>query len=95
VPVQLREVKDGWVVDLPVEGLRAADLKVEVYEHRLTVTGERRSGQEERRGKGWTRTQAEVTWYRTIPLPMDADPDDVEAAVEGSTLSIHIGRRKR
>ena len=94
-PVQLREVKDGWVVDLPVEGLRAADLKVEVAERQLTVSGQRRSGQEQRQGGRSTHTQKEVSWYRTIPLPEDANPDAVEASVEGSTLSIHIGRRRR
>ena len=95
VPVQLREVKDGWIVDLPVEGLRAADLKVEVHDRQLTVSGQRRSGEKRRQGQEWTHTREEVSWYRTVPLPVDANPDDVEASVEGSTLSIHIGRRKR
>ena len=95
VPVQLREVKDGWIVDLPTEGLGAADLKVEVHDRRLTVSGQRRGGEKKREGKGWTQTREEVSWYRTVPLPVDANPDDVEASVEGSTLSIHIGRRKR
>jgi HSP20 family protein len=91
VPAQLREVKNGWVVDLPVEGLRAADLKIEVHGRQLTVIGQRRNEQKGR----WTQTQEEVAWYRTIALPAEANPDDVEATVEGSTLSIHIGRRKR
>lgn len=95
VPVQLREVKDGWIVDLPVEGLRAADLKVEVQDRQLTVSGQRSSGQKRRQGEGWAQTREQVSWYRTVPLPVDANPDDVEASVEGSTLSIHIGRRKR
>ncbi|HVO23126.1 MAG TPA: Hsp20/alpha crystallin family protein [Candidatus Margulisiibacteriota bacterium] len=95
VPVQLREVKDGWIVDLPVEGVRATDLKVEVHDRQLTVSGQRRSGQQKRAGQGWTHTREEVSWYRTVPLPMDANPDDVEASMEGSTLTIHIGRRKR
>ena len=95
VPVHFREVKDGWSVDLPVEGLDAADVKVEVHERQLTVSGQRRSGQERRQGGRWTHTQEQVSWYRTIPLPAEANPDDVEASVEGSTLSIHIGRRKR
>jgi HSP20 family protein len=95
VPVQLREVKDGWIVDLPTEGLHAADLKVEVHDRQLTVSGQHRSGQKRRQGQEWARMREEVSWYRTVPLPADANPDDVEASVEGSTLSIHIGRRKR
>ncbi len=95
VPAQLREVKDGWVVDVPVEGLRAADLKVEVHGRQLTVVGQRRNEQRRQRQGRWTQTQEEVAWYRTIPLPAEANPDDVEATVEDSTLTIHIGRRKR
>jgi HSP20 family protein len=95
VPVQLREVQDGWILDLPVEGLRAADLKVEVHDRQLRVSGRRHSGQQRRQGEAWTRTREEVSWYRTVPLPVEANPDDVEASVEGSTLSIRIGRRKR
>lgn len=95
VPAHLHEVKDGWVVDLPVEGLQAADVKVEVHGRRLTVTGKRRSEQHRRQKGQWTQTQAEVSWSQTIPLPAEANPDDIEATVEGSILSIHIGRRKR
>lgn len=95
VPAQFREVKDGWIVEIPVEGLRAADLKVEVHGRQLTVIGQRRNKQQERNKGRWTQTQEEVSWYRTIPLPAEANPDDVEASVEGSTLSIHIGRHKR
>ena len=95
VPAQLREVKDGWVVDLPVEGLRAADLKVEVRGRQLTVTGQRRSEAKQQHKGRWTQTQEEVSWYRTIALPAEADPDKVEATVEGTLLSIHVGRRKR
>ena len=95
VPVQLREVEDGWTVDLPVEGLQARDLKVRVQDRQLTVTGQRRHEQARRQSGRWTQTQEAVSWYRTIPLPAEANPDDVEASVEGSTLSIHIGRRKR
>jgi len=95
VPAQLREVKDGWVVDLPVEGLRAADLKVEVHGRQLTIIGQRRNEKQQQQKGRWTQTREEVASYRTIALPADADPDDVEATVEGSILSIHIGRRKR
>jgi HSP20 family protein len=94
VPVQLREVKDGWVVDLPAEGLRAEDLKVEVQERQVTVSGRRRSRQRRQHGRQWMHTQEEVTWQRRIPLPAEANPDDVEASIQGATLSIHIGRKR-
>jgi HSP20 family molecular chaperone IbpA len=95
VPAELREVKDGWVVELPVQGLRAADLTVQVEGRRLVIRGHRRHEQEQRHGeKGWSRTQQETSLHRTITLPTAADPDAIEASVEDSTLTIHIGRRE-
>ncbi len=95
VPAEFRDVKDGWVVDLPVEGLQGAELKVAVHDRQLTISGQRRHERKQRQGGGWTQTQAAVSWSRTLPLPAEADPDDIQASVQGSTLSIHIGRRKR
>jgi HSP20 family protein len=93
VPTEFREVKDGWIVELPVEGLEAADLQVEVQGRRLTVSGQHRRQQEGRHtAVGWSRTE-DVSLHRTITLPPAADPDDIEAKIEGSTLTIHIRRR--
>ena len=96
VPAQFREVDDGWVIELPVEGLRPEDLKVEVQGRRLTVAGRRRS--EESRGAGKTgrlRTQQEVSFQQTITLPEAADTESIDAKIEGSTLTIHVRRRPR
>jgi len=96
VPAEFRAVKDGWVVELPVQGMRAKDLTVEVHGRRLTIHGHRRQEQEQRHGQaGWSRTQQEMSLHRTIHLPDEVDPDNIEANVEGSTLSIHVRRRKR
>jgi HSP20 family molecular chaperone IbpA len=95
VPAEIREVEDGWIVELPAEGVRAADLKVDVHGSQLTVSGHRHEQRERRHGKtARTQTQRDVSLHRTVRLPSGADPDDVEAKLEGSTLTIHIGRRK-
>ena len=95
VPAEVHEVEDGWRVDIPVEGMGAADLKIEVHGRRLTVTGQRSHQRERREGqRAWTRTRQEVAFQRTITLPAGADPDDIDAKIEGSTLAIHIGRRR-
>jgi HSP20 family protein len=94
VPVEMREVEDGWMVKLPVEGLTPTDLQVHVQGNQLTISGHRRRA-EERRGKtGWTQTQREVTFQRAVALPAGADPENIDARIENSTLCIHIRRRQ-
>lgn len=95
VPTEVRSVEDGWVIELPVSGLRAEDLKVEVHERRLTVTGHRSRAREDQHESVWSRTQQETSFQRSMMLPADADPDTVEAKIEGGTLSVHVRRRQR
>ncbi len=95
VPAEMQEVEDGWRIELPVEDMRVADLKVEVHGRRLTIIGKRRQAQEQRHGRTrWTRTQQEVAFQRTITMPTDIDRDEIEAKTEGSTLIIYIRRRR-
>lgn len=91
VPAAVREVEDGWIIELPVEGLRAGDLRVEVQGRRLTITGYRwRQHTHRHRGTAWSH---ETSLHQTIALPADADPDSVEAKIEGDRLTIHVRKR--
>jgi HSP20 family protein len=94
VPAELRQVKDGWVVQFPVEGMRAKDLQVEVHGQRLVITGQRQQEREQRHPTGWSRSEQAISFHRTVILPPDADLEDIDAKIEDSTLSIHIGRRR-
>ena len=94
VPAEVREVEDGWQVQLAVPGLSAADLQVHVQGNRLMISGQRHEARERRRKGGWTQTAEQITFNRTIALPPGADPETIDAKIEGSTLSIHIHRRK-
>ena len=95
VPAEVRPVEDGWIIELPVAGLHAEDLKVEVHERRLTVSGHRSRAHEHQHERVWSRMQQETSFQRTITLPAEADPDALEAKLEGGTLSVHVRRRKR
>ncbi len=95
VPVEVREVADGWVIELPVEGMRATDLRVEVHGRQLTVTGHRRQEQGRRGPAFRTQTREEVSLRRTVALPAAANIDDIETRIEGSTLTIHVRKRSR
>jgi len=94
-PAAIRDVDDGWLVEIPVEGMRAEDLKVEVLGRRLSIIGHRHSEEERRHGtSGWSRSQREHTLNQTVTLPGEADPEDLEARIEGAHLTVHIRRRR-
>jgi HSP20 family molecular chaperone IbpA len=94
-PARFRAVEDGWIIELPAEGLHAKDLGVSVRGRQLTVSGQRHREQERRVGTtGWRRSEHDIAWHRSVMLPPDADPDSIEARIEDSTLILHIRRRQ-
>jgi len=65
-------------------------VRVTVAGGRLTVDGQRRREQHRKHTARWNT----VSIHRVIPLPTEADPDRIEATVEGHALKIHLHRRK-
>ncbi len=90
LPAALREVEDGWVIDIPAEGLRADDFQVHVAGRLLTIEGHRRRQERRGRAAGWS----EVALHRTVTLPADADPEHIDATVNSTHLTIHVRRRQ-
>ena len=95
VPARFRAVEDGWIVELPAEGLRAKDLAVSVHGRQVTISGQQHREHERRIGSGgWRRSEQDIAWHRSVTLPPEADPDKIEARIEDSTLILHIRRRQ-
>lgn len=95
-PPELKEVEDGWVLEFRVEGLRAADLVVDVQGRRLTVRGRRRVSERQRQPLGgWSVSEREVAFSRSVTLPVSVVAADVEARLEDSVLKLHVRRPVR
>lgn len=93
-PAVVREVEDGWVVTIPVEGLRAEDVKVHVEGRRLIVRGHRHTDEKRRHGSaGWSHWQQEQTLEQLITLPVEPKREDLEVRHDGKHLTVHIHRR--
>lgn len=73
-----------------VPGLKKDDVKVEVEDNELRISGERRSTSE-RREEGLYRSERSYgTFSRTIPLPEGANLDSASATFENGVLKIEI-----
>jgi HSP20 family protein len=81
--------REGQLViraDLP--GLKKDDVNVEITDNAITISGERRNEDEERR-EGYYRSERSYgSFFRSIPLPEGVDADDANATFENGVLEV-------
>lgn len=84
----IRENEQGYLMSFDVPGLSEKDVKIEVKDGILTVSGERRRS-EKKEGEGWTRTERSFGRFaRSFSLPNSIDAAKIEAQVENGELHL-------
>ncbi|HEV3467866.1 MAG TPA: Hsp20/alpha crystallin family protein [Pyrinomonadaceae bacterium] len=93
--VEVFEREGQLVVRADLPGLTKDDVKVEVNDNALTISGERKSEHEER-GEGFYRSERSYgSFYRQIPLPEGASADDADATFRNGVLEITMPAPQR
>jgi HSP20 family protein len=75
-------------VDLP--GLKKEDVKVEVTDGHLSISGERKSETEEEKDNLYTCERSYGSFYRVVPLPEGAKLEDVKATFAEGVLEVSV-----
>ena len=89
----IAEAGDHFSIELSAPGFTKEDLKVEVENSTLTVSGEARKESREE-GKSYTRKEYGFgSFRRAFSLPKTVDTDKIEASYENGILRIIIGKK--
>ena len=75
-------------VDLP--GLKKEDVKVEVTDGYLSISGERKAEIEEKKDDFYRCERSYGTFYRAVPLPEGAKLEDVKATFADGVLEVSV-----
>jgi HSP20 family protein len=75
-------------IDLP--GLKKEDVKVEVTDGYLVISGERKNEYEEKKDHFYRCEREHGTFHRTVPLPLNAKYEDVKATFIDGVLEISV-----
>jgi len=88
--MDLVEADDHYVLRADLPGLSEDDVKIEVEDNVLTVSGERKA-EHEQRGEGYHRLERSYgAFSRALTLPEGVDPAAVQASFDRGVLEVHI-----
>ena len=86
--LNLAETEKEFEVTVELPGLKAEEVRVEVKNGELWISGERKEEKEEK-GKTWHRVERHYGEFRRmVPLPTAVDEGKVEARFEGGLLKV-------
>jgi HSP20 family protein len=89
-PMDLVEAGDHFVLKADLPGLRDEDVKLEVQDGTLTISGERKAEHEASEG-GWYRIERSFgSFSRSLTLPEHVDATGISASFSDGVLEVRI-----
>jgi HSP20 family protein len=88
--VDLIRRDDALVLRADIPGIKPDDVKIEVEDNVLTVSGEHREETEEKKERYMRRERRYGSFSRSMVLPKGVTADDIEATTEDGVLEVTI-----
>lgn len=88
--VDVTQREGNYMVRAEVPGIPPESIKLEVMDDMIVIQGERKAEHEETRGGIHVSERRYGAFYRAIPLPEGAKPDEARARYENGVLEITV-----
>jgi HSP20 family protein len=88
--VDVYEKNGDLVIKAELPGVRKEDIKLEIEGGDLVVRGERKAESEVREDNYYRIERTYGTFYRRLPIPFDAKPDQIKASYNDGILEIRV-----
>lgn len=89
-PCDIEESNNQYLVSFDIPGMKKEDVKIEVTDNQLIVSGERKEERKEEKANRITEERFHGTFMRSFTLPANVKSDQVEASYENGILKIAI-----
>jgi HSP20 family protein len=86
--VDIEETDDAWIVEIELPGVKRHDVKVEVRDSELAISGEIK--ERERKGILRRRTRRTGRFDYRVTLPGQADADNIAATLVDGVLTVRV-----
>lgn len=94
-PTDVYETEGEYIVELEVPGFEQKELGIEVTDHLLTVTGERKEEKETEEKAFRLHERLEDSFERRFELPREADTEHLRATFEKGVLAVRAPKVAR
>jgi HSP20 family protein len=86
------EKDNALIVKAELPGVKKEDVQIELDNGALLITGEAKGETEVKRDKYYRMERTYGTYFRRLPLPFEATPEQIQATLEDGVLEIHVAR---
>jgi HSP20 family protein len=83
-----------YAISIEVPGVEQKDIKLEIANSTLTISGEKRQKTEEKEKNYYRMERSYGSFQRILSLPEDADQNGIEANFKNGVLNITMPRKK-
>lgn len=88
--IEVEQREGNYLIRAELPGLKPEDVNVEMTNDAIVISGERKEERDEKRGGMHVTERHYGQFYRSIPLPEGAKPDQVKARYENGVLEITV-----
>lgn len=92
--MDLSESKKEVKLSVELPGMDEKDVKVEMQDNAIIISGEKKSEKEEEDGDWHVREHTFGMFRRAIPLPVRVDVDQAKATFKKGVLTVRVPKRK-
>lgn len=89
-PCEIAEADEHYFMSIDLPGMKREDIKIEISDNVLTVSGERKRESSEKTHKIQRYEKSYGFFKRSFSLPASVEPDKVEARYEDGVLELYL-----
>ena len=91
--VDVREEKDGYVLEADLPGMSEKDIEVKVEHNLLTISSAKKEEKEEKKNGYLVRERRAYSFARSFALPEDVNREHIDAQFKNGVLTLILAKK--
>lgn len=92
--IDAKETDNELIISASLPGVDKKDIKVDITDNRITISGERKEENEQKSKTQYIREQRYGSFYRSFTLPVEVKSENAKASYKDGILKIVLPKQK-